>query len=120
MVGQDGPLDLDAFTRTVRVNLVGTFNMVRLAAQAMADQDADDAPDGEVERGVIVTTSSIAAFGGEVGQTAYAASKGGVASLTLPLARELAPPRDPRGLDRAGRVRDADDGRTVRAGARGA
>ena len=90
VVGQGGPLDLDAFTRAVRVNLVGTFDMVRPAAQAMVEQGADNAPDGEGERGVIVTTSSIAAFDGQVGQAAYAASKGGVASLTLPLARDLA------------------------------
>lgn len=86
VLGRDGPHDLDAFARTVRVNLIGTFNMVRLAAQAMTRH----APDGEGERGVIVATASIAAFDGQVGQAAYAASKGGVASLTLPLARELA------------------------------
>ena len=86
VVGRDGPHDLEAFARTVRVNLIGTFNMVRLAAQAMAGAE----PDGEGERGVIVATSSIAAFDGQIGQAAYAASKGGVASLTLPLARELA------------------------------
>ena len=86
VLGRNGPHDLDAFARTVRVNLVGTFNMVRLAAEAMAARDPD--PDGS--RGVVVTTSSIAAFDGQVGQAAYAASKGGVASLTLPLARDLA------------------------------
>jgi len=86
VVGRDGPHDLDAFARTVRVNLIGTFNMIRLAAQAMAAGE----PDGEGERGVIVSTASIAAFDGQIGQAAYAASKGGVASLTLPLARELA------------------------------
>lgn len=87
VVGREGPHDLEAFARVVRVNLVGTFNMVRLAAAAMTA----NAPNGEGERGVIVTTSSIAAFDGQVGQAAYAASKGGVASLTLPLARDLAP-----------------------------
>lgn len=86
VVGRDGPHDLDAFARTVRVNLIGTFNMIRLAAQAMAA----GAPNSEGERGVIVSTASIAAFDGQIGQAAYAASKGGVASLTLPLARELA------------------------------
>lgn len=86
VLGRNGPHDLDAFARTVRVNLVGTFNMVRLAAEAMAAREPD--PDGS--RGVVVTTSSIAAFDGQVGQAAYAASKGGVASLTLPLARDLA------------------------------
>ncbi|MGV7029525.1 SDR family NAD(P)-dependent oxidoreductase [Methylobacterium symbioticum] len=86
VLGRSGPHDLDSFARTVRVNLVGTFNMVRLAAEAIAGQ----APDAGGSRGVIVTTSSIAAFDGQVGQAAYAASKGGVASLTLPLARDLA------------------------------
>ena len=86
VVGRDGPHDLDTFARTVRVNLIGTFNMIRLAAQAMAA----GTPNSEGERGVIVSTASIAAFDGQIGQAAYAASKGGVASLTLPLARELA------------------------------
>ena len=86
VLGRAGPHDLDGFARTVRVNLVGTFNMVRLAAEAIAAQ----APDAGGARGVIVTTSSIAAYDGQVGQAAYAASKGGVASLTLPLARDLA------------------------------
>jgi NAD(P)-dependent dehydrogenase (short-subunit alcohol dehydrogenase family) len=86
VVGREGPHDLETFARVVRVNLIGTFNMIRLAAQAMAE----GAPDGEGERGVIVSTASIAAFDGQIGQAAYAASKGGVASLTLPLARELA------------------------------
>ena len=86
VLGRDGPHDLDAFARTIRVNLIGTFNMIRLAAEAMAR----NAPDGDGERGVIVATSSIAAYDGQIGQAAYAASKGGVASLTLPLARELA------------------------------
>ncbi|GJD59421.1 SDR family NAD(P)-dependent oxidoreductase [Methylobacterium dankookense] len=86
VLGRSGPHDLDSFARTVRVNLVGTFNMVRLAAEAIAAQ----VPDTGGARGVIVTTSSIAAFDGQVGQAAYAASKGGVASLTLPLARDLA------------------------------
>lgn len=86
VLGRGGPHDLDGFARTVRINLVGTFNMVRLAAEAIAAH----APDADGSRGVIVTTSSIAAFDGQVGQAAYAASKGGVASLTLPLARDLA------------------------------
>ncbi|MCJ2013097.1 SDR family NAD(P)-dependent oxidoreductase [Methylobacterium sp. J-076] len=86
VVGRDGPHDLGAFARVVRVNLIGTFNMIRLAAQAMAG----GRPNDEGERGVIVSTSSIAAFDGQIGQAAYAASKGAVASLTLPLARELA------------------------------
>lgn len=86
IVGRDGPLKLDAFERVIRVNLIGTFNMLRLAAAEMSTAD----PLEENERGVIVNTASIAAFEGQVGQAAYAASKGGVASLTLPAARELA------------------------------
>ena len=86
IVGRDGPLKLDAFERVVRVNLIGSFNMLRLAAAEMAEQD----PLEEGERGVIVNTASIAAFEGQVGQAAYAASKGGVVSMTLPAARELA------------------------------
>lgn len=85
-VGKDGPHPLDAFERTVRINLIGTFNMVRLAAAAMVN----NAPDEGGERGVIVNTASVAAFEGQVGQAAYAASKGGVASMTLAIARDLA------------------------------
>jgi NAD(P)-dependent dehydrogenase (short-subunit alcohol dehydrogenase family) len=86
IVGRDGPMELAAFERVVRVNLIGTFNMMRLAAARMAQA----APDAQGERGVIVNTASIAAFEGQIGQAAYAASKGGVASLTLPAAREFA------------------------------
>jgi NAD(P)-dependent dehydrogenase (short-subunit alcohol dehydrogenase family) len=86
IVGREGPHDLALFERVVRVNLVGTFNMLRLAAAAMAKNE----PNEDGERGVIVSTSSVAAFEGQIGQAAYAASKGGVASLTLPAARELA------------------------------
>jgi NAD(P)-dependent dehydrogenase (short-subunit alcohol dehydrogenase family) len=87
LVGKNGPHDLALFERVVRVNLVGTFNMARLVAATMTtNSPAGD--DGE--RGVIITTASVAAFDGQIGQAAYAASKGGVASLTLPLARELA------------------------------
>jgi NAD(P)-dependent dehydrogenase (short-subunit alcohol dehydrogenase family) len=86
IVGRDGPLALEAFERVIRVNLIGTFNMLRLAA---ADMSAAD-PLEENERGVIINTASIAAYEGQVGQPAYAASKGGVAALTLPAARELA------------------------------
>jgi NAD(P)-dependent dehydrogenase (short-subunit alcohol dehydrogenase family) len=85
-VGRDGPHDLELFQKVIAVNLVGTFNMLRLAAAAMAKNEADAGG----ERGVIVNTSSVAAFEGQLGQAAYAASKGGVASLTLPAARELA------------------------------
>jgi NAD(P)-dependent dehydrogenase (short-subunit alcohol dehydrogenase family) len=86
IVGRDGPLALPAFERVIRVNLIGTFNMLRLSAAAMSGLEA--MADGE--RGVIVNTASIAAYEGQVGQAAYAASKGGVVSLTLPAARELA------------------------------
>ena len=87
IVGRDGPMPLAAFERAIRVNLIGTFNLMRLAAAAMLRLE----PDAEGERGVIVNTASIAAFEGQIGQAAYAASKGGVAALTLPAARELAP-----------------------------
>jgi NAD(P)-dependent dehydrogenase (short-subunit alcohol dehydrogenase family) len=85
VLGRNGPLALEAFTRVLQVNLVGTFNITRLASARMA---ATAPVDGE--RGVIVNTASVAAFEGQIGQAAYAASKGGVASLTLPLARDLA------------------------------
>jgi NAD(P)-dependent dehydrogenase (short-subunit alcohol dehydrogenase family) len=86
-VGRDGPQPLEDFERVVRVNLVGTYNVVRLAAAAMQDTE----PVGLTpERGVIVNTASVAAFDGQIGQAAYAASKGAVAAMTLPLAREFA------------------------------
>jgi NAD(P)-dependent dehydrogenase (short-subunit alcohol dehydrogenase family) len=85
ILGKDGPLPLEQFSQVVTVNLVGTFNVLRLAAQAMA---ATDAVAGE--RGVVVNTASAAAFDGQVGQAAYSASKGGVVGLTLPAARDLA------------------------------
>ncbi|MCJ1672196.1 MULTISPECIES: SDR family NAD(P)-dependent oxidoreductase [unclassified Rathayibacter] len=85
LLGRDGPLSLDAFERVLRINTVGTLNVLRLAAAAIAEGEPV-----EGERGVLVTTSSIAAFEGQIGQAAYAASKGAVAALTLPLARELA------------------------------
>ncbi|ODS55842.1 MAG: 3-hydroxy-2-methylbutyryl-CoA dehydrogenase [Agrobacterium sp. SCN 61-19] len=86
VVGREGPHGLESFSRTIGINLVGTFNMVRLAAAAMQANEAD----AEGERGVIVNTASVAAFDGQVGQAAYAASKGGIAAMTLPIARELA------------------------------
>ena len=86
IVGKDGePAALGDFEKVIRVNLIGTFNMIRLAAAGMAKLDPV-----EGERGVIVSTASIAAFEGQIGQSAYAASKGGVAAMTLPIARELA------------------------------
>jgi NAD(P)-dependent dehydrogenase (short-subunit alcohol dehydrogenase family) len=86
-LGRDGPHRLDAFERVLRVNLVGTFNVIRLAAAQMATQP----PDAGGTRGVIVNTASIAAFDGQVGQAAYSASKGGIVGMTLPIARDLAP-----------------------------
>jgi len=88
VLSRDGePHPLDHFDLVIRVNLIGTFNVIRLAAAAMESNDPDQAGDGE--RGVIVNTASIAAFDGQIGQAAYAASKGGVVGLTLPIAREL-------------------------------
>ena len=86
IVGREGPHGLESFARAIQINLVGTFNMLRLAADAMAK----NAPGEGGERGVIVNPASIAAYDGQIGQAAYAASKGGVAALTLPAARELA------------------------------
>ena len=86
MIGRDGPMPLADFERVIRVNLIGTFNVTRLATHAMTALE----PLEDGERGVVISTASVAAFDGQVGQPAYAASKGGVASLTLPLARELA------------------------------
>lgn len=86
VLGRDGPHRLESFARAIAINLTGTFNMIRLAAEVMARNDAD--ADGN--RGVVVNTASVAAFDGQIGQAAYAASKGGVAAMTLPIARELA------------------------------
>jgi NAD(P)-dependent dehydrogenase (short-subunit alcohol dehydrogenase family) len=85
-VKRDGPAALQPFETVVRVNLIGTFNVLRLSAAAMAAAD----PDAEGERGAVVMTASIAAFDGQIGQAAYSASKGGVVGLTLPAARDLA------------------------------
>ena len=98
-------MTLALFQKVIQVNLVGTFNMLRLAAAAMST----NAPDDEGERGVIINTASVAAFEGQIGQAAYAASKGGVASLTLPAARELSPLRHSRRDHRAGRLRNGHD-----------
>ncbi|MCB1917233.1 MAG: SDR family NAD(P)-dependent oxidoreductase [Rhodocyclaceae bacterium] len=86
LLGRNGVHRLESFARVVTINLVGSFNMLRLAAEAMAA----NAPDAGGERGVIVNTASVAAFDGQIGQSAYAASKGGIVAMTLPLARELA------------------------------
>ncbi|WEX74352.1 3-hydroxyacyl-CoA dehydrogenase [Sinorhizobium numidicum] len=86
VLGRDGPHRLESFTRAIGINLTGTFNMIRLAAAAIGKEK----PDAEGSRGVIVNTASVAAFDGQIGQAAYAASKGGVVAMTLPIARELA------------------------------
>ena len=86
VLGRDGPHSLDSFVKVVEVNLVGTFNVLRLAAEVMVNNE----PAASGERGVIVNTASVAAYDGQIGQVAYAASKGGVVALTLPVARELA------------------------------
>lgn len=90
VLGRDGVLPLEAFNRVIQVNLVGTFNVIRLAAAAMAATEPVATELGGPERGVIINTASVAAFDGQIGQPAYAASKGAVAAMTLPIARELA------------------------------
>jgi NAD(P)-dependent dehydrogenase (short-subunit alcohol dehydrogenase family) len=86
VLGKEGPQPLENFVRVIQINLIGTFNVIRLAAAAMAKNDAAEAG----ERGVIVNTASVAAFDGQIGQAAYSASKGGIVGMTLPIAREFA------------------------------
>jgi NAD(P)-dependent dehydrogenase (short-subunit alcohol dehydrogenase family) len=86
VLGRKGTHPLDAFAKAVEINLIGTFNAIRLAGAAMVDNDPEDSG----ERGVIVNTASVAAFDGQIGQAAYSASKGGVVAMTLPIAREFA------------------------------
>lgn len=86
VLGKEGPHRLESFAKVININLIGTFNMIRLAAEAMMNNE----PDAGGERGVIVNTASVAAYEGQLGQAAYAASKGGIVALTLPVARELA------------------------------
>lgn len=86
IVGRDGPCDLEAFSKVIQVNLIGSFNIMRLAAAQMQQRE----PNEDGERGIVVNTASVAAYEGQIGQAAYAASKGGVVSLTLPAAREFA------------------------------
>ncbi|MBK6638924.1 MAG: 3-hydroxyacyl-CoA dehydrogenase [Rhodocyclaceae bacterium] len=86
VLGKHGPHPLDVFARTISINLVGTFNMIRLASEAMSRNE----PNAGGERGVIINTASVAAFDGQIGQAAYSASKAGVVGMTLPIARELA------------------------------
>ena len=85
-VGKQGAHKLDVFTKTIMVNLVGSFNMIRLAADAMCKNE----PESTGERGVLISTASVAAYDGQIGQAAYSASKGGVVGMTLPIARDLA------------------------------
>jgi NAD(P)-dependent dehydrogenase (short-subunit alcohol dehydrogenase family) len=86
ILGKKGPLPLESFNKVLQVNLVGTLNVIRLAVEQMIN----NAPNGEGEKGVIINTASIAAFDGQIGQAAYCASKGGIVSMTLPIARECA------------------------------
>ncbi|WP_148863530.1 SDR family NAD(P)-dependent oxidoreductase [Marinobacter fonticola] len=86
IVGKDGPMPLDDFNKVIQVNLVGSFNIMRLAAAQMAERE----PNADGERGVIISTASVAAYEGQIGQVAYSASKGGVVAMTLQAARELA------------------------------
>jgi NAD(P)-dependent dehydrogenase (short-subunit alcohol dehydrogenase family) len=85
VISKEGPASLEGFERVIRVNLIGTYNCIRLAAAAMSTNE----PDAGGERGVIINTASIAAFDGQIGQSAYSASKGGIVGMTLPLARDL-------------------------------
>ena len=111
--GKQGPHDLEIFHNVIKVNLIGTFNVLRLAAAAMVDND----PDEGGERGVCVNTASIAAFDGQIGQVAYSASKGGIVGLTLPAARDLAS-RGVRVVTIApGHLRHAPAGGAARGGA---
>ncbi len=86
VLGKNGPHDLASFSKVIQVNLIGTFNVIRLVAAAMAENEAT----ASGERGIIINTASVAAFDGQIGQAAYSASKGGVVGMTLPIARELA------------------------------
>ena len=86
VIGRQGPLPLERFERVIQINLIGTFNVIRLTAACMMQ----NTPNAEGERGVIINTASVAAFEGQIGQPAYAASKAGVAGMTLPIAREFA------------------------------
>lgn len=109
IVGRDGPMPLDAFRRVIEVNLIGSFNVMRIAAAAMSTLD----PLAEGERGIIVSTASVAAYEGQIGQAAYSASKGGIVALTLPAARELARYGVPGRGDRARRLCDPDGAGTA-------
>ncbi len=101
-LGKDGPFPLDAFKKVVEVNLIGTFNVLRLSAERIAKNEPIDG-----ERGVIINTASVAAFEGQIGQAAYSASKGGVVGMTLPIARDLSRELIRVVHHRAGSVQDA-------------
>ncbi|WP_304108949.1 3-hydroxyacyl-CoA dehydrogenase [Mycolicibacterium bacteremicum] len=88
-LGKEGPFPLDGFRKVVEVNLIGTFNVLRLAAERIAKQEPLEDGKGSAERGVIINTASVAAFEGQIGQAAYSASKGGVVGMTIPIARDL-------------------------------
>ncbi len=107
VIGRDGPHRLESFAQTISINLIGTFNMIRLAASAIQNEE----PDAEGERGVIVNTASVAAFDGQIGQAAYSASKGGVVGHDAADCPRTCAPRHPRRIDRSRHLRDADDGR---------
>ena len=113
--GKQGPHDLEIFHNVIKVNLIGTFNVLRLACTAMNENEPDDGG----ERGVCVNTASIAAYDGQIGQVAYAASKGGVVGLTLPGRPRHVEPRHPRQHDRPRPLRHAAARRAARGGARG-
>ena len=110
IVGSKGPHSLERFETVIRVNLIGTFNVMRLAAVVIAENEPTDSG----ERGVCVNTASIAAFDGQIGQIAYSASKGAIVSMTLPAARDLAPIGHPRVRNRARCVRDPSAGESAR------
>ncbi len=113
IAGRNGPHRLESFTRAISINLVGTFNMLRLASAAMIENE----PMADGERGVIINTASVAAFEGQIGQVAYAASKAGVAGMTLPAARELARFGHSRCDHCAGAFHDPHDGWFFKRGA---
>ena len=115
-VSKEGPHDLDMFSNVIKVNLIGTFNVLRLAATAMTENEPD--PGGE--RGVFINTASIAAFDGQIGQTAYSASKGGIVALTLPARPRPRQPRRTGDDDRSRPLRHPVARRAPRAGPRGA
>jgi NAD(P)-dependent dehydrogenase (short-subunit alcohol dehydrogenase family) len=90
VIGRDGPMPLADFDRVIRVNLIGSFNMLRLASAEMSKLEPKLEPQATGERGVVICTASVAAYDGQIGQSAYSASKGGIVAMTLPIARELA------------------------------